>query len=159
MAGGGTWTTPKTWTATIVSVADMLTHVRDNLNALTQAATTITTTGTQTALALPTGRGDLVIFANNATLLTLQGIVAAYDGQRLTIFSKGAGQVDISNENASATAANRVITGSGGTFSLAAGTGRVELVYDVTTARWRVASAAASTGDSDQIVIGVQVFS
>ncbi|CAB4192548.1 hypothetical protein UFOVP1236_45 [uncultured Caudovirales phage] len=150
MAGGGTWTTPKTWTAAIVSVADMLTHVRDNLNALTQAATTITTTGTQTALTLPVGRGDLVIFANNATLLTIQGVTAAYDGQRLTIFSKGAGQVDINNEHASASAANRIITGSSGTISLPAGSGRASMIYDVTTTRWRLDEASASVAGIPQ---------
>jgi hypothetical protein len=146
MAGGGTWTTPKTWTAAVVSVADMLTHVRDNLNALTQAATTITTTGTQTALALPVGHGDLVVYANNATLLTLQGVAAGEDGQRITIFSKGAGRVDIVNENAGASAANRIITGGGTTIMLAPGSGRVSLLYDLTTLRWRVDVHGSDTG-------------
>lgn len=39
----GLWTTPKTWTATLVTVADMNLHVRDNLNIL---KTSITDTGT-----------------------------------------------------------------------------------------------------------------
>ena len=144
MAGGGTWTTPKTWTAAVVSVADMLTHVRDNLNALTQAATTITTTGTQTALALPVGRGDLVIYANNATALTVQGIAAGEDGQRLSIFSKGAGTIALNDQNASASAANRIITGASATVDLIAGSGRAELVYDLTTTRWRIAATVAT---------------
>lgn len=33
-----TWTTPKTWTATTLSVSDMNTHVRDNLNHLYERA-------------------------------------------------------------------------------------------------------------------------
>lgn len=107
----------------------------------TPTTSTITTTGTQTALAIPGGAGDLVIFANNATLLTLQGILApTIDGQKLTIFSIGAGQVDLANQNGSATAANRIINGVTGTIALAAGSGRVELRYDLTTARWRVVS-------------------
>jgi hypothetical protein len=144
MAGGGTWTTPKTWTAAVVSVADMLTHVRDNLNALTQAATTITTTGTQTALALPVGRGDLVIYANNATALTVQGIAAGEDGQRLRIFSKGAGTIALNDQNVGASAANRIITGASATVDLIAGSGRAELVYDLTTTRWRIAATVAT---------------
>lgn len=35
-----TWTTPKTWTATTLSVSDMNTHVRDNLNHLYERAAT-----------------------------------------------------------------------------------------------------------------------
>jgi hypothetical protein len=91
-----------------------------------------------TALAIPDGRGNLVIFANNASLLTLQGITAAQAGQRLTICSVGAGQVDIANQNGSASAANRIINQVTGTISLAAGYGRVTMVYDGTNSRWRV---------------------
>src|SRR5262245_1178181 len=29
----GAWTSPKTWTAVVVTVADLNTHIRDNLNA------------------------------------------------------------------------------------------------------------------------------
>lgn len=99
---------------------------------------TITTTGTQTALAIPFSDGPLTIFANNATLLTLQGVLAGKDGQTLTIYSIGAGQVDLANQNGSASAADRVINGVTGTISLAAGSGRAVLQYDLTTARWRV---------------------
>lgn len=102
------------------------------------ATSTITTTGTSTALAIPSGTGDLVIFANNATLLTLQGITAGLDGQSLTIYSKGAGQIDLSNDNGAANAGNRILNGSTTTISLAPGSGRVSLRYDLTTARWRV---------------------
>lgn len=99
---------------------------------------TITTTGTQTALAIPSGAGPLTVFANNATLLTLQGIAAAVDGQVLSIYSIGAGQVDFANQSGSATALNRIVNGVTGTISLSAGSGRVTLQYDGTAARWRV---------------------
>lgn len=102
------------------------------------STSTITTTGTQVALTLPSGDGLLTIFANNATLLTLQGITAGKDGQQLALYSIGAGQVDLANQNGSASAANRLINGVTGTISLAAGSGRVLLEYDGTTARWRV---------------------
>jgi hypothetical protein len=139
MAGGGTWTAPKTWTAVTLSTSDMNTHVRDNENALTDATSTITTTGTSTALALPTGRGNLVIFANNASTLTIQGITApSFDGQQLIIYSIGAGNVLLENQNASASAANRIINGVTTQLALVAGSGRVLLRYDTTTARWRV---------------------
>lgn len=102
------------------------------------ATSTITTTGTQTALSIPTGSADLVIFCNNATLLTVQGITAGVDGQRLSLISIGAGQVDIANQNGSASAANRIINLHANTVSLAPGYGRMGLVYDATAARWRV---------------------
>jgi len=117
----------------------MNTHVRDNLNALTDCTSVITTTGTQTALSIPTGRGVLEIRANNASLLTLQGITApSFDGQILIIQSVGAGQVDIANQNGSASAANRIACGVTGTISLAAGSGRCMLAYDSTNSYWRV---------------------
>lgn len=136
------WTTPRTWVAGELVTASMLnTHIRDNLNALAPSPTVITTTGTQTALAIPSGRGDLVIFANNPTLLTVQGITAGFDGQRLTILSIGAGQVDFAHQNGSATAANRLINfATVGLTSLAAGSGVATYVYDAnpTAQRWRL---------------------
>lgn len=132
------WTAPKTWTNAVLTAADLNTHVRDNLNAAIPVTSTITTTGTQTALAIPAGRGDLVIFANNASTLTLQGITAAQNGQSLTIVSIGAGNVAIAHQNTSASAANRVVNQVTGTITLAAGKGSVTMVYDSTSSRWRV---------------------
>lgn len=110
-----------------------------SINGLDATTSTITTTGAQGALSLPSGFGDLVIFANNATLLTINGIGVGSDGQQLTIYSIGAGQVDLSNQSGSASAAtNRIVNGVTGTISLAAGTGRVVLEYDNTAQRWRV---------------------
>jgi len=130
-AGAGTNTTQ------IATTAFALTEAA--LKSGATATSTITTTGTQTALAIPAGTGDLIIRANNATLLTLQGIAAGIDGQRLTIESVGAGQVDLAHQHASATAANRLINfATVGLTSLAAGSGIAAFVYDATTARWRL---------------------
>lgn len=92
-----------------------------------------------------TGNQDDVDFSasdllrcNNSSLLTLRGLLAGVPGQRLTIVSVGAGQVDLANQNTGSSAANRIINGVSGTISLAAGLGRVELQYDGTTSRWRV---------------------
>lgn len=99
----------------------------------------ITTTGTQTALAIPSGSGPLVIYANNATLLTIQGITAGIDGQRLTIYSIGAGQVDAVHQSGSASAALRLINiATSLNTSLAPGSGVFDYEYDATTARWRL---------------------
>ena len=107
-------------------------------NDLGPTTSTITTTGNQTALATP-GALNSVIFANNASLLTLQGIAAGYDGQRLVLFSIGTGQVNLSHQDASAPAANRLVnTATVGATSLAAGSGYAIYVYDGTAGRWRL---------------------
>lgn len=102
-----------------------------DIEALQTVTSTITTTGTQAALAIPAGTGDLVIFANNATLLTVQGITAGLDGQQLSIFSIGAGEVDFPHENASASAALRLHNfATSGLTPLAPGVGIATFVYD-----------------------------
>lgn len=118
------------------------THVRDNENALIQGTSTITTTGAQAGLALPGGHGDLVIFANNASLLTINGITPGYDGQRLRIFSIGAGQVSLAHQSGSATGATyRLINmATSANMLLAAGSGQTSLIYDTTAGRWRMES-------------------
>lgn len=97
---------------------------------------TTTSTGTVNDFALTSGAGFLR--ANNATALTLTGLAAGTDGQRVTIVSIGAGSVTLTDQAAGSTAANRIITGTGGALTLPAGSGGVTLLYDATTARWRV---------------------
>lgn len=119
--------------------AKTLTDIESAATSLKSATSTITTTGTQTALAIPSGTGPLVIFANNATILTLQGIAAGLDGQKLSIFSIGAGQVDFVHQSGSATAANRLVNfATSGNTSLAPGVGGASFIYDATASRWRL---------------------
>lgn len=98
---------------------------------------TTTSTGTQNDFAL-TSQASL-LRCNNASLLTLTGLTGGADGQRLTIVSIGAGQVDLSHQAAGSTAGNRLINfATSAVTSLAAGSGVAVLVYDATTARWRL---------------------
>jgi hypothetical protein len=99
-----------------------------------------TSTGTQNDFA-PGLIGNTVVRCNNATLLTISGLSGGYDGQRIVLVSIGAGQVDLAHQNASSSAANRFINFvTVGVTSLAPGSGTAELVYDATTARWRLAA-------------------
>lgn len=101
----------------------------------------VTTTGNIAALALPTGSGDLVVYMNNATPATIQGIAAGLPNQRLSIVSIGvaAGHVLLSHQDAAATAALRLINiATSGKTPLAGGTGTADLRYDATSARWRL---------------------
>jgi hypothetical protein len=123
----------------VLMTAAIWNEVVDAINLLDASTSTLTTTGTQTALAIPAGLGDLAIFLNNASLLTVQGISAGLDGQRLTLHSIGAGQVDLAHQNGSASAANRLVNfATSGSTSLAAGSGKAEYQYDLTAARWRL---------------------
>src|SRR4026209_114580 len=103
------------------------------------ASTAPTTTGTQTALAIPSGTGDLVLYLNNATLLTIQGIAAGVANQTLTLVSKGAGQVDLAHLHASGTALGKLkLFATSGLTSLAAGSGVAVFEYDATVTQWRL---------------------
>jgi hypothetical protein len=80
-----------------------------------------------------------VIRMTNATLATLTGLKAGYPGQMVTIVATGAGQVNLSHQNAGSAAANRLINAvTSAVTSLAAGVGAATYTYDDTTARWRL---------------------
>jgi hypothetical protein len=103
-------------------------------------ASTITTIGTQAGLAIPAGSGALTIFANNASLLTIQGIAPGVNGQQLTIYAIGAGEVDLVHQSGSATAATyRLVNiATSGLTPLAGGSGSATFIYDGTAQRWRL---------------------
>lgn len=134
------WTSPSTVIAgQLMTAAFWNQQVRDNMLAVIGNTSTITTTGTQTALALPTGAGPLFLFVNNGSLLTVQGIAPGLDGQQLTIYAIGAGQIDLAHQNGSASAANRLINfATTMSTSLSPGSGSATYVYDATAARWRL---------------------
>jgi hypothetical protein len=107
---------------------------------------TTTVVGSQNDFALTAG--TTLLRCNNATLLTLTGLAAGVDDQRLDLIALGAGGVTLTDQDAGSVAANRIITGTGAPLVLAAGLGLARLVYDATTARWRVtgSSVAAAAG-------------
>src|ERR1035437_7263050 len=118
-------------TITVLSLTD--------IEALAPNSSIVSTTGNITALALPTGTGALTIYLTNASLATIQGIGAGISGQRLTLISQGAGQLDLANNNASGTTLGKLhnIATSGNT-PLAAGVGIATFIYDVTNTRWNL---------------------
>lgn len=103
------------------------------------AASTTTLIGNQVALPIPSGLGNLTVYCNNPTLLTVQGIAPGIDGQQLTLISKGAGQVNLAPLSGSASAANQLINFVAfGNTPMAAGRGVAILVYDGVSAKWRL---------------------
>lgn len=75
--------------------------------------------------------------ANNAGALTLTGIVAGVAGQRLVILALNA-TVTLNNADGASTAANQIVTGTGGNVTLAAGVGTATLTYSAVDSRWHV---------------------
>lgn len=100
--------------------------------------TEYTTTTTGNIDDLDFGTASLIRM-NNASLATIRGLANGIPGQRVTIVSIGAGQVDLSHQNAGSAAANRLINFvTVGATPLAAGTGTATYQYDGTTLRWRL---------------------
>src|SRR3990167_678845 len=91
-------------------------------------------TGNQTAY--HPGYEEFVRVSSNASW-SIQGITRGVAGRRATYFNVGSNEVIFPDEDLSATAADRIDTGSGAAVSLLAGD-CASFVYDETSSRWRV---------------------
>lgn len=65
------------------------------------------------------------------------GIAGGWSGRRLTLLNVGAQNIVLTNQDALSVAGNRVITGTGANITMAADD-TLSMIYDDTTARWRV---------------------
>jgi len=99
---------------------------------------TTTLTGAQNNFALTADCRYL--YCNNASLVTFTGFSAGYDGQLLQVVSmNAAGQVALTPQSGSSTAANRFLNfATVGNTMLAANSGTADFTYDATAARWRL---------------------
>ena len=104
-----------------------------------------TTTGTQTDVAVNTSSA---IRYNGASAATFFGIVAGTPGQILYLHNASTGTLTLSNQSASdATAANRIITGTGADMVMASNSSAT-LQYDGSAGRWRVIGGSGGSGGS-----------
>lgn len=83
------------------------------------------------------GTGDIFRVAGTAAR-NVTGIVAGTSGQTILLVNVGSFALTLRHQNASSTAANRFTTPWAGDCILAAAGGNAVLVYDSTTATWRV---------------------
>ncbi|HYE59427.1 MAG TPA: hypothetical protein VD948_13020 [Rhodothermales bacterium] len=67
----------------------------------------------------------------------ITGIAGGANGRKILLVNVGSNDIVLTNEDGASTAANRVITGTGASVTLAAND-TAELIYDSTTARWRL---------------------
>ncbi len=103
------------------------------------AMSTITTTGTINSLAPTTG---LVLLTGASP--TINGITAPSTNLQLILVFNGSGTLQLTNQSASATAANRLILPGATDIALASGQA-ITLFYETTNSRWRVTSSGAPT--------------
>ena len=119
--------------------AAWLTAIYNSIEEMAYTVIIPTSTGTQNNWT-PGVVGNTVIKCNNASLLTITGIVGTVvTGHRLIIMSIGAGQVDLVYSSGSSSVGNKLINfATTGLTSLAAGAGVAEYVYD--GSRWVMVS-------------------
>ena len=92
-------------------------------------------TGTVSNLAIS---GANIFYLDNATDLTLTGLVAGVDGQQVTLVSRGAGNVFLTHQ-ATSTAANQLFNQiTSGLTPLVANKGNATYEYDASISRWRL---------------------
>lgn len=108
-------------------------------NALTVEQTTDSSTGNVAALS--TANTTSIRLTGAAPVI--QGIGNGSLGRLITLHNATGVSVTVSNQNASATAANRILTGTGADLTIAADASLL-LLYDNTTTRWRVVGGSGS---------------
>lgn len=122
----------------------------DSLNVKVQGTLDLTevvdssTTGSDQDVSLPT---TSYLKFTNGSLASIRSIVSAARVQTLIITNDTAASFTIKNEDTGATAANRIITGTGADMSLALGASLV-LIYDTNDSRWRVVGGSGSGASS-----------
>lgn len=119
---------------------------------------TVTDTGTQDNYN-PSGLSTAnIIRANNASSLTIDGIVGGTDGRVLTICAVSGQTVTLANEAAGSTAANRIwaTNNQNSTLASSATTANAcaQLLYDSTSSRWRMTAANTDTFASNLVFAG-----
>jgi len=90
------------------------------------------------------GVGASVAYITGPTAaFTISGITGGTDGQVLVIINNVAQNMTLENENGGSTAANRILTGTGGDVATTA-QGACILVYSGTSSRWHLVAGAAT---------------
>lgn len=110
----------------------------------------VTTDSSTTGAAATLQTGDIsygVVRLTNTSLASISGIPAGLAGQQIIVENQTGNSVNVNNNDAGATAANRIFTGTGGAASMAANAS-FQFVYDVTTARWMLVGGTGSGSGS-----------
>ncbi len=116
-------------------------------------ATDSSTTGSNATLAaFTTG----VLRLTNSSLVSISGIPAGVAGQQLVLENKTGSTLTVNNDDAGATAANRIFTGTGAPVSMPDNS-TFTFTYDSTSSRWMLTGGTGSgsgTGGINYIKFG-----
>ena len=94
---------------------------------------------------------DKVVRLTNASLVSINEISAGHDGQTVVLVNATTVPLLVNN-NTGATTANRILTGTGAEIELLPDANLI-LVYDATTAKWRIVGGSGSGGGGIQGII------
>lgn len=108
----------------------------------TQISVNSASTGANVDLTLPT---KSYVKFTNASLTSIRSIGAGANGMRLVLTNDTGVTVTLANEAGAATAANRIVTGSGSDLALD-DQKSVELIYDSNDSRWRIVGGTGAAG-------------
>ena len=109
------------------------------------------TSGSGVTLSLPSKE---VVRLTNASLVSVAGITAPANKQKLILINRTTVAILIIDD-ATATAANRFLTGTGADLTLEVDAS-ITLVYDTTTARWEIVGGSGSGGGGALIVYATE---
>jgi hypothetical protein len=112
------------------------------------------TTGSNAALTFTTPSKTLT----NASLASIASITGTTNGKTHIVINNTGVPLSIVNEYASATAAQRIVTGTGGNMTLAAGASII-LHYSPADSRWHVVGGSASSGGGGSSNLNLDTFS
>lgn len=93
--------------------------------------------GSQNNLALGSASATVYLRCTNASPLVITGIDDPFDGRRVVVQNIGTSTVRLADEDGGSDAVNGIICGSARGQIVGAG-GVIDLVYDGTSARWRI---------------------
>lgn len=112
----------------------------------TLVTTDATTTGSNTTLLA----GDIsfgVVRLTNASLVSFSGIPAGTSGQQIIVENQTGNQITVNNQETTASAANRIYTGTGSNVQMAANAS-FQMVYDTTISSWMIVGGTGSGSGS-----------
>ena len=128
----------------------------------------VTSDSTATGATATLGSGDLgfgIVRLTNASLTGLSGITAAPSGQVLIVENQTGATVNILDNDAGASAANRIRTGTGTLITMSNNTAFI-FTYDATAQRWLLAGGSGSGGggatytlnQANSFIVGTPVY-
>jgi hypothetical protein len=138
----------KTFFALVFAHRFLTSELSEALSMIIQADSA--STGTGAALAAPVRP---ILRVSNASLVSVSTIPAGRQGQPLKLVNATGVAVLINNETGS-TAADRILTGTGGVISLQANAS-LDLIYDSVSSRWRIVGGAGGGGFSEVSTVTV----